>query len=218
MPPYGSLPQLGQAPWTTRGPREGAQKPSAEGARQFGNVWASPVAMGVISPTDPILQGWKWDQYKGEWKKDVDWAYRISLPIALGGLGAAGLSAAGLLGAGAGGAGTVAGIDPALAAAAAGLEGAAPGLTAATIANLPGAVGIPTMAGLPAIAGIEGAPAGLPAATLANLPGAMAVPAMTDIPSWAQVSQGGLPPPDAAGPPATGLNWQDLLAAILPAM
>ena len=95
MPPYGSLPQPGQAPWTTRGPREGAQKPSAEGARQFGNVWASPVAMGVISPTDPILQGWKWDQYKGEWKKDVDWAYRISLPIALGGLGAAGLSAAG---------------------------------------------------------------------------------------------------------------------------
>ena len=75
------------------------------------------------------------------------------------------------------------------------------------------------MAGLPAIAGIEGAPAGLPAATLANLPGAMAVPAMTDIPSWAQVSQGGTPPPsDTAGPPARGLNWQDLLAAILPAM
>src|SRR3990167_1308454 len=215
MPPYGSLPQPGQAPWTTRGPREGAQKPSAEGARQFGNVWASPVAMGVISPTDPILQGWKWDQYKGEWKKDVDWAYRISLPIALGGLGAAGLSAAGVFG----GAGTAGGgINPSLAAQAAGLEGAAPGLTAATIANLTGTVGIPTMAGLPAIAGIEGAPAGLPAATLANLPGAMAVPAMTDIPSWAQVSQGGLPPPDAAGPPATGLNWQDLLAAILPAM
>ena len=221
-------------------------KPSAEGARQFGNVWASPVAMGVIPPNDPSLQGWRWDQYKGDWERDVDWAYRITLPIAVGGLTAGVADMLGLFAPATGGPGSAQTIDPVLAAQAAGIEGTAPGLLGPTIANLPGAVGVPTAAGLPGavlpstpttagfppgtIPNPQGLPtaAGLPGAVLPStptmtgfppgtIPNPQGPPTPTTIPTWKDIAEDGTPPPDSTKSPS-GIDWKDVLKAALPAL
>ncbi len=80
-----------------------APKPSTAGRKRYGNTWSSPVAEGVLKSSD--VQGWAWDQKKGEWKRDIDKLNRIVTPATIG-LLTAGVgnlaSTAGLFGGGGG--------------------------------------------------------------------------------------------------------------------